>query len=154
MSEKRVPLRNWLGLVALTVLVWGLSSAYAENSMGELWSVTGSTPEMGDVGFITANTHLCHTSSITPQTISALDQWAALIERLEAAGGAIFLSEEDNDLGASLGQWCSTLADGYPVIFIITKGDHAIVSWDLSLGFAHRPFIIRLDDFHTGGLEL
>lgn len=155
--NRTVPFRHWLYLIGLGVAVLVLSSAYAGKSQGEFfepWFAPEVAAGPGDTGFITENTHLCHTNAITHQTISALDQWTALIARLDAAGGAALLSQEDNDLGVGLSQWCSTLSEGYPVVLTSTKGDHALAVFHWELGFSDAPFIIRLDDFHTGGLEL
>ena len=145
MNNQRVPLRNWLWLTGLTIAVWVLSFAYAEKSQGA---------ESGDLGYITAGTNLCHTDSITPYTIEALRQWTALIERLDAAGGVAFLSEEDNDLGSSLSKWCSTLGTGYPVVVFHVDGEHSLMVWEKSLGFGSYTFIIKLYDFQSGGLRL
>lgn len=146
-TTNRVRLRDWLWVIGLTVLVVVvvLGSAYAEQSSGA---------ERGDLGYITKGTNLCHTDTITPYTIDSLEQWAALMERLEAAGGAIFLSAEDNELGQTLGKWCSTLAEGYPVVVGHEDGEYALIFWDRKLGFGVYPFIIRLRDFQEGGLRL
>ncbi len=142
MSNESVPFSHWIILGVIMTLVFVLGVEVANSA------------ERGDRGFITENTNLCHVDSITPNTISGLSQWAALIARLEAAGGAVFLSEEDQELGAHLAQWCSSLATGYPVVLVRTKGDYALAVWHESLNFGPDTFIIRLDDFHTGGLEL
>lgn len=159
-TTNRVRLRHWLWLVALMITVWVLAFAWAEKSQGETFSfdralvVEELAPVRGDLGFITAGTNLCHTESITSYTIEALGQWTALIERLEAAGGAAFLSEEDNDLGSSLSKWCSTLGTGYPVVVFHVDREHALVSWEKSLDFGDYTFIIRVFDFQAGGLRL
>ena len=142
MEKDRVPFFQWTCLAVILGLVWILGAEVANSA------------ERGDRGFITASTHLCHTTDITPLTIEGLYQWGALIERLEAAGGAIFLSEEDNDLGSTLSRWCSTLSEGYPVVLFRVDGDHALAVWDTSLGFGTGPFIIKLSDFQAGGLRL
>ena len=144
-TTNRVSLKNWCRLVVLAVTVYVLSSMYAEKSMGA---------ERGDLGFITVGTHLCHTDNITPNTTDGLEQWAALIERLEAAGGAPLLSAEDNELGANLSAWCSTIAEGYPVVMGYEDGEYALVYWDRKLGFGVYSFLIRLRDFQAGGLRL
>lgn len=153
MHEKRIPFRRWVGLAALVVLVWVLSFAYAEKSTGV--EIDELLVTRGDIGFITKNTHLCHTDSITEKTISGLTLWAALIKRLEAVNGDhLLLSESDNALGNNLSRWCATLSEGYPVLMWTVKDDHAIVFWVPSLGFGNQPFIIRLEDFQAGGLRL
>lgn len=144
-TTNRVPFKHWLWLAAITIAVWVLSFMWADKSMGQ---------ERGDLGYLTANTHLCHTTKITEDTIATLDRWAALIARLEAAGGAIFLSKEDNTLGNSMSGWCNTLGEGYPVVVQIVSGDHVLLTWDPSLDFLSRPFIVRLTDLQTGGLRL
>ena len=146
MSEPtRVQFRHWIWLAVVAATVYVLSSMYAEKSMGAT---------RGDLGFITAGTNLCETYGISPHTIKRLATWTALVERLDAAGGAIFLSEEDYELGENLSKRCSTLAEGYPVMIFLIEDEHALVFWDKSLNFAGSPFIIRLSDFQAGGLRL
>ncbi len=149
---KKVPFRHWVWLVGLAVGVAVLSSVYADKSQGMVGPPITYT--VGDIGYITEDTHLCHTDVIAKQTISGLAQWSALIDRLRAAGGALFLSEEDNDLGSNLARYCSTLAEGYPVILYEVAYPYALASFDPSLGFGDGTFIIRLFDFQTGGLRL
>lgn len=144
-TTNRVQFRHWIWMLVVATTVYVLSSMYAEKSMGQ---------EPGDMGFITAGTNLCYTNTITPYIIDDFEQWAALIERMEAAGGVIFLSEEDTELGVNLSSWCSTLAEGYPVVKIIEYGEYALVYWDRSLGFGASSFLIRLRDFQAGGLRL
>ncbi len=159
-TTNRVRFRHWVWLTVLTLVVWVLAFELAERSQGATFSfdrafvVEELAPVRGDLGFITAGTNLCHTDSIEPESINGLEQWAALDERLEAAGGAIFLSAEDNELGNALSRWCNTLAEGYPVMIFQIEGEHALVFWDRSLDFGRNPFIIRLSDFQAGGLRL
>lgn len=153
MSERRVPLKHWLYVIVIAVAVAVLGSAWAKKS-GAV-EIDEPLVTRGDIGFITENTHLCHTDSITEKTISGLTLWAALIERLEAVDGDhLLLSESDNALGNNLSRWCNTLAEGYPVMVWTVKDDHAILFWVPSLDFGHLPFIIRLEDFQAGGLRL
>ena len=152
MNNIRVPLKHWLRLAVVAASVWVLAAAYAGKGMGVEIEEYDAT--RGDIGFITENTHLCHVDVITQSTIGMLDQWAALITRLEAAGGAIFLSEEDNALGDELSRWCSTLSEGYPVMVWYVSGDYVLIRWDTSLGFGEDFMIIRLEDFQGGGLRL
>lgn len=142
MEKDRVPFFQWTILAVIIGLVWILGAEVANSA------------EVGDTGFITEDTNLCHAHVITPQTIDGLEQWSALVVRLEAAGGAIFLSEDDNALGERLVQWCSTLAEGYPVFLFAIEGEHALIKWDPSLDFGTYLMIIKLSDFQDGGLRL
>ena len=144
-TTNRVRFRHWVWLTVLTLAVWVLAFSYAEKSEGA---------EYGDLGYITEGTNLCHTDNITPHTIARLLRWGALIERLDAAGGVIFLSAEDNDLGSTLSEWCNTLSEGYPVVLYHIDGEYALMVWEKSLGFGSYTFIIKLYDFQSGGLRL
>ena len=145
-TNNRVQTRHWIWLAALATSVWLLSSMYAEKSMG-------AAP--GESGWITEDTHLCHTSVITTYTIASLNHWAAVIKRLESVGGDVNdLGPADLAMGNRLFRWCSTLSEGYPVVLDTVEGDYALVRWARSLDFGDYTFIIRLHDFQAGGLRL
>ena len=143
-ERKRVSFKRWV------ILLLALASVgYI------LYSDVSESAELGDNGFLTKGTHMCDADRIIPETVDDLEQWRALIERLNAVDDDVTkLSKDDNRLGGVLSKWCGTLSEGYPVVLFNVDGDYALATWDKSLGFTLRSFIIRLSDFQSGGLRL
>lgn len=101
-------------------------------------------------GTLPEDTHACSATVIDTGSISLLNKWTYLIEKLLAnQDGGPDLTPGEHELGFAITSMgiCGTFAEDYRVGIVTSTEDHILFRFDASLGFGPETLIARSESF-------
>ena len=148
--RRRTPATNWLVLVAILAAIFALSPALSKGAVPDTLEFHGNT------GTITYGATVCEADTIALKTlalktIALLDEWASLVERLEAyqLDGIVRMTAEEAERGQYLNNTgtCDMLASYYNIIITEESNQYVLFQFDPQYGFGEQTYILRRGDF-------